>query len=135
MDDKIAPFAELLGKVPDERIAEMAGVDVADVQAAREPAPAAPAAAPKVPKVPKVPKGKKPANPKAATAVEPAPAPAHAPAAEGAPKALRVKVGLRIPNVHGGDRFVPRSIYRGAVAAKLWNDPQVPREALEVLER
>jgi hypothetical protein len=152
---KIEPYANLLGKVPDKRIAEMAGVAETTVAAFRrkkgiavagdDAAPVAPAPA-EVSPAPVAPAGAEPVEAPAKVSspavVDASPRDrddasplehgrASAPSPDAPPKSLRVKYTVRVMD-HGVERFIPRSIFDGDMAAKMWE--LVPHDAIEVLE-
>lgn len=137
MIEKLLPYAEIIasGEVPDDRIAEMAGVSVEDVAAVRSgadkfaPPPAAPEApAPPTEEPPKVEKAKKgPRAEKGPKASEPpAPPPASppvalAPPAEAPPASVRATKTFRTTDAAGRYWLVGfRGVYTGAEAARLW---------------
>ena len=146
MIEKLLPYAEIIasGEVPDDRIAEMAGVSVEEVAAARSGsnAPAAPPAAPEAPapppaEPPKVEKAKKgpkaEKGPKAPEAPAPPPAApqvADAPVVEAPPASVRATATFRTTDAAGRYWHVGyRGVYTGAEAARLWT---LHRDKVEV---
>lgn len=147
MASKLDPFLNLLGTVPDERIAEMAGLKPATVTAKRqelkiaafggapeapvpepEPftkAPAPPEPAPEAPKASE-PQGEAPAQPEAPP--KPVPAETPTPALPTVVELLEAaKVPFRGPKGRTVWTTIPRSLYRGVMAAKVvaWVDAGV----------
>jgi len=152
---KLEAFAHLLGKLPDAKIAEMAGLGVGVVASARarkgiaafageatadeaaptseppatvekvEPAPA-PAAAPKAPK-----------PLKASTIVAEVRAAVAASKADPAapPAEIRLTRSIRLAARGGIDQFLPASIYRGERAKQIWLDERIPRDAIRVVRQ
>lgn len=107
MASKIDPFAKFLGLIPDEKVAEMAGVKPSTVEKYRDKA------------------GIAPYDPEAAQGDENAPsdAPQSAPAApkvEAVPAPEVDYFAIQVlSSVRRGSRVIPRSIFRGAVARKI----------------
>lgn len=117
--NRLGEFAELVGKVPDAKLAEMAGVTPEEVAAAREEARATEPEAPKVeappkPEAPKV-EAKPEAPPKPENKVEPEPK------SEPAPRLVRVLRGAQVRGPDGRTwRLSFADVYKDERAAWLW---------------
>lgn len=149
MIEKLLPYAEIIasGEVPDDRIAEMAGVSVEEVAAARSGsnAPAAPPAAPEAPETPETPPAEPPKvekakkgpkaekGPKAPEAPSPPPAApqvADASAVDAPPACVRATASFTTTQASGRTWYVGfRGVYTGAEAARLWT---LHRDKVEV---